>query len=275
MKKMFKTKNFSGALFIIAVVALYSCEKVITIDLKTADSQIVVQGNVTSLAGPYVVKLNSTVSYYSSNSFPTVTGAQVNISDNYGNNELLTETSSGVYKTSLLSGTPGRVYSLQIVANGKTYTASSTMAMPLPVDSFLLQPTFSKMTNMINGYRVICKFTDPAGLGNHYRVVISSHDTIAIGDRTSRIVSDKFADGQQLSVTFRTKLVSGDTVGIQLQCVDKNTYDFYNTLNNAVGSSSLNQFLAALPANPTNNISNKGLGYFAAYPVTTATMVVP
>ncbi|HWY38913.1 MAG TPA: DUF4249 domain-containing protein [Bacteroidia bacterium] len=257
------------------VISLFfsSCEKVITLDLKNADKQVVVQGNVTNMPGPYVVNLNYTVPYYSSNTFPAITGAQVNISDDAGNSEALTETTQGVYKTASLVGTPGRKYTLQIVANGSTYAGISAMGMPLPIDSLLLQPSIRN--NVVNGYRVTCKFTDPAGLGNHYRVVIASNDTTNLGQNNSRIVSDKLTDGQQLSVSFRTRLVSMDTVKVMLQCIDKNTYDFYNTLGGAVGNNSISQFLAALPANPTNNISNKGLGYFAAYSVTTQTLVIP
>lgn len=261
--------------FPLLAVMLLSCEKVITIDLKNTDSRVVIQANVTSLPGPYTVKMNSSVSYYSNNTFPAISGAQVGISDNAGNAETLHETLPGVYVTDSLQGTPGRTYYLSVTANGKNYSAGSKMNNPLPLDSFVLEPLINRMSQAITGYRVTCKFTDPLGLGNYYRVVISSRDTAAIGDRTWRIVSDKYTDGTQMSVSFRTRLISGDSVGIELQSIDKSTYDFYNTLGNAVGSASAGQFLAALPANPTNNISNKGLGYFAAYGVTRAAKLVP
>ncbi|HWY11430.1 MAG TPA: DUF4249 domain-containing protein [Bacteroidia bacterium] len=255
------------------IFSLYACEKVVTLDLKNADKQVVVQGNVTNMPGPYIVNLNYTIPYYSSNTFPVITGAQVNIYDDAGNSEALTETTQGVYKTASLIGTPGRKYTIQIVANGNTYSGISAMALPLPIDSFLIQPSIRN--SIVTGYRVTCKFTDPVGVGNHYRVLITSNDTANLGQNNSRIVSDKLTDGKQLSVSFRTKLISTDTVKILLQCIDKSTYDFYNTLQGAVGNSSISQFLAALPANPTNNISNKGLGYFAAYAVTTNTKVIP
>lgn len=149
------------------------------------------------------------------------------------------------------------------------------MPSPVSIDSFLVNPIYNRNTGAISGYRVVCKFTDPGGIGNFYRVVIGSNDTAAISSRNYRILGDKLADGTQMSVTFRTNLHSLDTVKVQLQCIDRSTYNFYNTLNNAVGSSSISQFLAALPANPTNNISNSGLGYFAAYSVTKNSRIVP
>lgn len=254
---------------------LLSCEKVVKLDLNLADQQVVVQANVNNQPGPYTVNLNYSVSYYSDNVFPAVTGAIVQLSDDAGNSETLSEISSGIYKTNTFNGISGRTYNLQIKANNTTYSAYSSMSDPVAIDSFLLRPIFNKNTNALIGCRVICKFTDPSGTGNFYRVVVGSNDVAALGDRTSRIIEDKLIDGQLLSSTFSTKLISGDTVNIQLQCIDKSTYDFYNTLNNAVGNTGASQFISSLPANPTNNISNHGLGYFSAYALTTKTLVVP
>ena len=258
------TLFFTGILLVF-LIPFYSCEKVITLNLKRGDQHIVVQGNITNINKFNTVNLNYTVPYYNDNNFPAITGAHAIISDDQGNSETLTETASGVYKTTSLTGTPGRKYTLEIVANGNTYTSISYMPLPVAIDSLTFEPSISRSSTTINGYRVICKFTDPVGLGNFYRVTINSNDSSGIGENTSRIVSDKFTDGQQLSVTFRTKLILSDTVNIELQSIDKSTYDFYNTLNGAIGSSNLGQFLAALPANPTSNISNSGLGYFSAY----------
>lgn len=275
MKNIILLRKYFIGLSLLLILLFVSCEKVVTLDLKNANQQVVVQGNVSNQTGPYVVYLNYSVPFYSDNTFPVLSGALVKISDNAGNNETLSEASPGVYKTNLLAGTPGRTYNLQITANNNNYFASSTMANPIAIDSFVLHPTYSKPYNILNGYRVVCKFTDPAGVGNFYRIVIHSNDSSALGSRTSRIISDKLVDGQQLSATFGTKLLSLDTVKVQLQCIDRNTYDFYNTLNNAIGNTGAGQFLASLPANPTNNISNKGLGYFAAYSITTQTIIVP
>jgi hypothetical protein len=253
---------------------LSSCEKVINLDLKSADQKVVVQGNITNAPGPYIVNLNYSVAYYNDNSFPAITGALTKIYDDAGNSETLIETTQGIYKTSSLIGTPGRKYTIEIIANGNTYTGVSTMSSPISIDSITFQPSISRSTNVVSGYRVICKFTDPIGIGNFYRLTINSNDTTNLGSTTSRIIADKLNDGAQLSITFRTKLVVGDTVNIQLQCIDKSAYDFYNTLNGAIGSSSVGQLLAALPANPISNISNGELGYFSAYSVSKMSAVV-
>src|ERR1700746_1541531 len=123
---MKKFLNRIACTLIAGIIFLFSsCEKVIKIDLKDADARVVVQGNVTNAPGPYTVTLNSSVSYYSDNTFPAITGAQVKISDNAGNSESLTETSQGVYQTSSLSGVKGRTYYLEVTASGKTNNDSA------------------------------------------------------------------------------------------------------------------------------------------------------
>src|ERR1017187_5752206 len=160
---------------------LSSCEKVINLDLKSADQKVVVQGNITNAPGPYIVNLNYSVAYYNDNSFPAITGALTKIYDDAGNSETLIETTQGIYKTSSLIGTPGRKYTIEIIANGNTYTGVSTMSSPISIDSITFQPSISRSTNVVSGYRVICKFTDPIGIGNFYRLTINSNDTTNLG----------------------------------------------------------------------------------------------
>ncbi len=259
----------------LTIMACISCEKVIEVDVKNAEPQLVVQGNIHTSSGPYLVYLNLSVGNDETNNFPVVQGASVHITDNIGGSEKLTESLPGVYSCQNLKGEPGNTYTLKINTNNKEYTAVSYLNKPVPLDSFLLEPIKSQNSNIINGYRVICKFTDPAGAGNYYRLVFTSDNPLAITGRNDRVISDKYLDGQQVSVRIRTNLKSKDSVFVQLQSIDKVTYDFYNTLPNALGGVGAVQFLASLPANPTNNISNGGLGYFTAYGLTKEKKKVP
>jgi len=148
------------------------------------------------------------------------------------------------------------------------------MPLPVPIDSFLIVMRPARFGNQQNGYSVTCKFKDPIGLGNHYRVVIHSNDTSALNGRTSRILSDKLNDGEEMSVTFRTNLLLNDTVALELHAIPKSTYEFFNTLSNAQGEVGAGQFLSSLTANPTKNISNNAAGYFSAYAISTQSAVV-
>ena len=67
-------QNTTIALLATATAAMlfYSCQKTVTLNLKTAASQIVIQGEVTNLAGPYTVTINQSTAFYADNTFPTI-----------------------------------------------------------------------------------------------------------------------------------------------------------------------------------------------------------
>ena len=253
----------------ISMFVLSSCEKVVLIDLNSSDPRPVVESNITNQPGPYTVKLSRSVNYYDTNTFPAITDATVTISDNTGNTETLDQTSDGIYKTSTTLGIPGRTYFLKIIYNKKTYEASSTMPDIVPIDSVVFtKDTHGGMEgggNHNQGYRVTTFFKDPTGTGNYYRLQLHSSDTASINQTRYRVLSDKLTDGQEMSLTYNTRLLLNDSVIVSLEAIDKQTFNFYTTLENASGDGP--GFLSAPPENPVNNISNKGLGYFSAYSV--------
>ena len=261
-----KTRN---KLVITAIfILLSSCEKVIYVDLNTVNPIVVVQGNITDLPGPYTVQLNTTVDYYDPNVFPAVTGAKVTVSDNAGNSEVLKETSPGIYQTSTLQGVIGRTYSLNIVTSGgAVYTAQSTMPDSVPIDSvnFMVRDRDST-------FRTICKFKDPGLTIDYYKLQITSKDTAAIDTTSIRILENGLAAGQELSITYGTHFILGDTVTAMLECIDLATYNFYSTIVNVEGG--IGTALGAPPENPLTNISNGGLGYFSAHTVSEKSAVV-
>ncbi len=249
------------------ILSFAACEKVVNIDLNSASPKVVVEGNITNEPGPYSIKLSSTANYYEANVFPPVTGATVTISDDAGNSEILKEVIPGTYQTAHIQGVPGRTYTMNINSNGNQFTATSTMPPPVPIDSvnFIIRPRD-------NTFRIVCKFTDPANIENYYKLQINSNDTLGFDTTSVRIIKDGLADGQELSISYRTHLLYGDSVIVKLECIDYKTYEFFNTLPRVGGG--LGSILAAPPANPVNNISNGGFGYFAAYSITRDTSFV-
>jgi hypothetical protein len=260
-----KTTYYIAALTLLLVAA--SCQKVVTIDLNSAKKLPVIQANITNDPGPYTVKLNNTANYYDPNVFTAITGAVVSFSDDAGNSEVLKETSPGIYKSSSFVGVPGRTYRLVVLTGGIEYNAVSSMPQPVPIDSVAFEDTADH-----DGIRVLCYFKDPPAPGNYYRLRLHSNDTTAVNQNSVRIASDNLTNGQEMRLSFRSGLMIQDTVTVMLESIDKITYDFYNTLENAQGGD--NQFLSALPANPTNNISDGALGYFSAYSISKKTIII-
>ncbi|CAN5150496.1 hypothetical protein BH09BAC5_BH09BAC5_10890 [soil metagenome] len=258
-------KKYNILVGALLMIFISSCTKVIDIDLNSKDPQIVIEGNITDLSGPYTVKISQTVNFSAANSFPAVTGAVVTISDNVTNSETLTEVSPGIYQTTSLQGVPGRTYSLNVVANGKTFTAQSTMPTLVTLDSLLLEPNLS----FGSPYYIIPLFLDPPGQGNYYRCI----ETVN-GERISGsfLYDDQLTDGLvngQPLLDFSTQLSAGDSVSVELQCIDKdvNLY-FFSLAQTASGQS-------GAPANPESNISNHAIGYFSAHTSSMKLVVIP
>jgi hypothetical protein len=272
MKNIISIKYFHLNIFAILFVLLVlsSCQKVINIDLNSASPQIVIEGNVTDQAGPYTVKMTKTVNFSETNVFPPVTGALVKISDNAGNSESLAETSPGIYTTSTLQGTPGREYSLSVTANGKNYTATSTMPYPVNIDTIEFQQGggFGGRNK-----RWVVKFLDPAGIANYYALFIKVNNVIQSNFSTA---DDNLRDGDTITMRLpfpdNFDVQPGDSITVILESIDKNVREYFRLLNQL---SNQNGIESAPPANPVSNISGGALGYFSAHADRKKLLIVP
>ena len=69
----------------------------------------------------------------------------------------------------------------------------------------------------------------------------------------------------------KKKIKSGDTLRVDMMCIDQPVYKYwYSLLNSATGANN-----NATPANPVTNISGDALGYFSAQTFDTKTIKVP
>ncbi len=246
---------------------LLSCKKVINIDFKNADALPVIEGNVTNQGTSQIVKISKSVAITATNSFPAVSGAIVTITSSDGKTYNLTEQTAGTYLTNF-RGQPGKTYQLNVVTGGKTYTATSTMPSPVLLDSLGLNvlTVFNKDYLYPEVY-----YHDPAGIANYYYFILSvngvpSNNKFAYNDdlNDGRIIERQLRDGDE-------GLVSGDRVAVEMQCIDKNIYNYWNGLDqnqNRGGASTT-------PANPSSNISNGALGYFSAHTAQQSRFTIP
>lgn len=262
--RVFKKYNFW---FLILMTV--ACKKVITLNLKNTSPQIVIQGIVTNNPGPYTVQISKTVDYAVQNIFPPVTGALVIIKDNTINiTDTLQETSPGIYTTdTLLQGTPEHTYTLFVLAEGRQYLASSTMPQQVSLDTIGFMNTTLVATNVLNA---IPSFQDPAGIDNYYVFLQSSNKP-----QSNKIftLSDRLSDGKYITIPLfndKSYFNTGDTVWLEMRCVDKESYHYFNELSHLTNPADL----PTAPANPTSNISNNALGYFSACTVQNKTVVV-
>jgi hypothetical protein len=251
-------KSKINYLILIGFTALFACKKVITLDLSTAPTAIAIEGNITNEQGPYLVTISKTVGFYQNNTFPTVSGAIVKITDStVGITDSLIEKEAGVYVSSKIVGVIGHTYLLDVIAAGKEYKSSSTMPKQINLDSisFLTTAGFGKdVTN------AVVNFQDPPGESNFYNFVERFRN---IPPKQIHVFSDRLSDGRYISdQVFNDSTVNHrDTVSIEMQCVDKKVFSYLQELS---GQDATNGQPTS-PANPTSNISGGALGYFSAH----------
>lgn len=275
MIKYFSNSKKTITILNLLIVAFLfsSCEKVIDIDLNAKAPQVVIEGNISDQPGPYTVKLTQTVNYDETNTFPTISGAIVSISDNVGNPETLTETSLGIYSTSSLQGIIGRIYILKVIANGKEYNATSTIKSPVNIDTLKV---IKQNLPMSNKKIVYVEFTDTPGIANYYRFIKIINNKI---QPAIYVEDDLTQDGKAMSIGLIDKekgdadIKSGDTVTIILQSLDESTYNYFKSLQQLNSGGLIHQ--SSSPANPLSNINNDALGYFNACSITSKTIILP
>jgi len=246
------------------------CKKVINVNIHNVAPQMVITGVVTDQPGPYTVSISTTVNYTSDNVFPPVSGALVIITVN-GLSDTLSETSAGTYTTHIIAGSPGNTYSLYVSTGGQVYTSSSTMPLKVPLDSVGYSNS-GRSKKKING---VAYFQDPPGRANYYEFTEFNNGVQFQNNRGVSVFSDRLSDGKYISRTLEddsTDINGGDTLMIQMNCIDVNVYNYLNTLNLITRE---NSFQSPTPDNPTGNISNKALGYFSANTVEKKSIFVP
>lgn len=263
-------------LIIISLFLFTSCEKEIDLDLDDQSGNIVIEANVTDQPGPYQVKITKSVAFTENNIYPIVSNAIVVLSDNTGQSETLNHVGQGIYETNTFTTAHGRTYSLKITAEGKEYTATSTMPQPvvledLQQDSFLVAGELS--------YTLLPIFTDPVTLGNRYlfsyrlnnnpkKTFEAFSDNVNNGMANQRplLLPNDDEDGE----SEKTKV--GDTIYVEMQCIDTNVFTYFSSLLQIIDGGGPGGGIT--PSNPPSNISNGALGYFSAHTVSKKSYVI-
>ena len=116
-----------------------------------------------------------------------------------------------------------------------------------------------------------CYLQDPPEVRNYYRMkAYKKGDTQAARD-AKFVFNDDFMNGNMMMVAWDiASFLPLDTVVVELQTLDKSTYDYFSTLFSLTDG----MFGSSNPANPETNLSNDALGYFGAYTVSRDTIII-
>ncbi len=251
--------------YFFVLISFFACQKEINIDLNSASPQIVIEADIQDQTEIQTVKISQTINFSNPNVFPKISGAEVMIADNAGNNEKLSEISAGLYQSKKMKGVENRTYYLTVKIGSQTYTSECTMPSAVNFTGItLLKRNTGFGTAAKEVYAPIPQFVDPANAQNQYRFVQYRNSE---KDESIIIRNDNIANGlpnQQPLFSRDFEIVKGDSLRVEMHCITKSVYDYFYSLNQSAGRGPGG---GTTPTNPVSNISGGALGYFSAYTI--------
>jgi Domain of unknown function (DUF4249) len=276
-----------------SILFFVSCEKDIDIELKESEPRLVVEGSIENGANPTVV-LTKSLDYFGTitpellfSSF--VRNAVVTITEGSAIYPLLEDSvplTNGAYfyfyRSNSLIGKLNTSYTLNITADGRNYSATTTIPqITRIIDSLWSEKAPVQDTTL---YRMMIRATDRPGFGDYIRYFTKTNsepffpgfnsvfDDQVIDGKTYTIQVDrginKNIDGEDTDIFYNR----GDTATLKLCNIDRTTFDFWRTFEFSFQSIG-NPFSS--PTKILGNISNGGLGYFGGYAAQYRTIIMP
>lgn len=269
-------KNIAKYYFLLlatgVTLMMSACQKVIDVKVNASPAQVVIEGNLTDVRGTQYVKINQSVAYTETNTYPAISGAEVRVSDNLGNSWKFAETQPGVYSFNNLRGIAGRTYTLNVKRDDQTYTAVSVMPARVPLDSIHVRDiTFGSDNHKI----IVAYYNDPKNIANQYRYVMRINGVLS---KSIYADDDRLTDGNAIQENLYPQnddndfldINPGDEIEVEMQCIDKDVFKYWYTLRQQYRGGPGG---GTAPGNPPSNISNNALGYFSAHTTQTKKII--
>ena len=261
-KKMSKIKYIT---LIISILNAIACTEIIEIDNKDSVPEIVVEANISN-NNQAVVKLSYSININDTSLLNYINNASVYMSENNTSTEKLLTTANGFYISPAIKGKINKKYQLKIEVDGRTITAESKIPNRVPIDTFMVENSIYPgggppllPDQKAQFYEVRVRYNDPADEQNYYRIVLSLNNVVR---SANNVYDDRLSNGrmnENLVILVEPDMKPGDVIGIELQCITKEMYEYYQSLRNFGGP------VGSTPANPTTNLKGTKLGYFSAH----------
>lgn len=246
---------------------LNSCTDVIDVNVPNGGARLVVDASIKWQKGTsgetQTIHLRESTPYFDKDPDVPVTGATVTVTkENDGSVFVFTEQNNGSYTTTDFASEINASYTLEILYNGNTYTATET---------FIAAPVINRIEQTIEGsdddkeIQLQVFFDDSEAVENYYLgEFIPSNLPIP----SLAVISDEFTDGNENFIENDDEnYVAGVTVGINVYGISQRYYDYLNILIQQAGSDEGGPFPTTpvqLKGNCTNvnDTSEEVLGFF-------------
>jgi len=275
------------SLILVVALACTACETIVDIEIPSEGSRIVIESEIYNTKDIWKVKLSVNQPYFNQDSADGVSSASVFINELGGDTVFLNYNDSGLYVSAdRHQCVVGRSYELNVAYNGQVYKAREELQNAFPIDellSFFLPPNDRLFPT---GNYVFVQGQSDATKKNYYLFKTYRNDTLKATD----LDDDGFGSVSLLNSFFDVNdilgeiergslprpilfdVATGDTIVVEQFAVTEEYYKFRADLD-AQQTRSGTPFDPP-PANPNNNISNGGLGYFSVAHKERAVLIV-
>lgn len=267
-------KIYFKSLIILVTIVMSSCTDVIDVDVPTAEPRLVIEATIEwekgTTGNEQLIKLSTSVPYFSSTTNNIVTGASVKITNNTDNTEFIfIDQNNGNYTNSSFIPVLNDAYTLEVNYEGETYIAHENFVPVVDIVEITQTREDGFDSDLLE---VNVLFDDPEDEENFYFLKFQEE-----GDILPELfdISDEFTNGNRMTVFYekeededinQKEFEVGDVVNIEFYGVSEPYFNYIRLLieqYESVGDP-FSTTPVALRGNCTNpnNPDNYAFGYF-------------
>ena len=274
---------------------LISCEQNVTIEIKTNDKRLLVDGEFTNDTIVHSIRLYSAGSFITGKPQTIVSGAKIFVTDGIETHEYVERKDTlGLYQTvGNIGGKGGHIYTLSITNididnDGKmdSYTANNLMPVSITFDSLVSKRGLNGDGNMaVNNYAYYKLYYNGPGYVYKFALLNNNVKTPTLTDRLGlgEINSQEYTVPKVVNpgsfinylsyLSINSTVVKGDTISFICYNFTTEQFEFLKEFDN--NTNSKDPFIdnmydqLKIPANLPTNIepADRAAGYFFVYSV--------
>ncbi|MEW7278239.1 DUF4249 domain-containing protein [Aquimarina sp. 2201CG1-2-11] len=259
-------RTYKHIAFLILIVFLNSCTDTVDVDVPNGGARLVVEASINWEKGTtgqtQTIKLSKTTAFFDNNPDIPVTGALVIVTkENDGLQFTFEDQNNGTYIATDFVPEIDQTYTLEILYNEQTYTATETLMSVTEINT--IEQTIEGGGDE-EEIQIKTFFDDPVNIENFYLGEFNSSVNPLL---TLAALSDQFTDGNENFIEFdNEELVAGATVDVRIYGISESFYNYIDILIEQSGETDgpFQTTPAQLKGNciNPNNLNEEVLGYF-------------
>lgn len=267
-------------------IVLFSCEKVVIVDLPPSQNLVVAQGWLTDSLSNQSIRITRSNAFSDNTAVVPIETAQVIVQSRTGEVFSYSYRANGFYDADTpYRGNAGTEYRVRIVLD-TVEIRSEWDEMPESLSIGTLQVDSFEENDPDNSDQQITVFypkvttTDPAGIDNYYRWIFYKNGEVFNSPEPITIQNDRLFDGNLIPNNFQSfGYDSGDEMTVQLQSISQSSHDYLSLLKSQI--TTLGTSTGTTPAIVEGNLSyvvdesQLVLGYFGAVSSSFGTVTIP